>query len=511
MELVGNLVDSLWRRGSAWLSPRAAPRAVARRRVDALCDRIDANVWRQVFSFLGPAPDSQQRYDRLAFPALSLDALVERKLEHCVPEYYREGSVSRTTTWLGTINSLRCVSKVWRELARYDRLVQCLYLRSDFLTYKTQPNDFVERFRACEAITIEGIGERDHIVGPDGRLATIHVGRAGSGSLPKDLLLLYRLRSLRLLSMRLYQLPRWFGRLPLVELYIAYPSDPYRPVERAWERDPNILPKTLEVLGFSKTIVDVSLECVHQLPRLRELAIGAKRTDTVPDWFHELTSLRRFELLGGAPVDWSQQLRDMDLKSVHYSPHISDRDADDLCLALDNLFLETRCGTSLRELHLRSYDGLRRVPDALRSLINLQHLDLSNNEDVEALPDWIGELPLVVLNLSGTGLRTLPTSLRATTTLRILELVWTDWLSGPQRESRSDRAFMFAGSGEIYLDDSEASDDIARRDSILLPLSLALPDLRLRLHPWNRVHNLPPRMFWWHARCGRHWTDPEFY
>jgi len=70
---------------------------------------------------------------------------------------------------------------------------------------------------------------------------------------------------------------------------------------------------------------------------------------------------------------------------------------------------------------------------------------------------------------------------------------------------------MFAGSDEIYLDDSEASDDIARRDSILLPLSLALPDLRLRLHPWNRVHNLPPRMFWWHARCGRHWTDPEFY
>ena len=50
MELVGNLVDRLWQRGSGWLAPRAAPRAVARRRVDALCDRIDADVWRQVFS-----------------------------------------------------------------------------------------------------------------------------------------------------------------------------------------------------------------------------------------------------------------------------------------------------------------------------------------------------------------------------------------------------------------------------------------------------------------------------
>ena len=49
-----------------------------------------------------------------------------------------------------------------------------------------------------------------------------------------------------------FHLPRWFGQLPLVELSIHYPRE--RGVEaedRAWERDPNILPKTLEVLRFS--------------------------------------------------------------------------------------------------------------------------------------------------------------------------------------------------------------------------------------------------------------------
>ena len=61
-----------------------------------------------------------------------------------------------TTTWLGTINALRCVSKGWREFAPYDRQTPCLYLRCNWLVSDTLPKDFAQRFRACDAITIDG-------------------------------------------------------------------------------------------------------------------------------------------------------------------------------------------------------------------------------------------------------------------------------------------------------------------------------------------------------------------
>ena len=58
----------------------------------------------------------------------------------------------------------------------------------------------------------------------------------------------------------------------------------------------------------------------------------------------------------------------------------------------------------------------------------------------------------------------------------------------------------------------EAADEIARIDGELRPLSLALPDLRLRLHDrhWDSGEE-PPAGHWWHARCGHHWTEPVFY
>ena len=225
----------------------------------------------------------------------------------------------------------------------------------------------------------------------------------------------------------------------------------------------------------------------------------------------------------GDPVDWSPELRQMDLVALDFTVEIVHNynvgEEPEFLAALDGLFVNTRCGASLREVHIANYDGLRRVPDALRSLTHLQHLDLSDN-DIDVLPDWVGELPLVILNLNGTHLRTLPTSLRSTRTLRVLELVYTSWLSGPIRYRDSDGrelVVMIVGQEEVDFGEDTA-DEVARIDGELQPLSLALPDLRFRLHEssWDRGYTTDARVgasprTWWHAGCGVHWTDPSFY
>ena len=73
--------------------------------------------------------------------------------------------------------------------------------------------------------------------------------------------------------------------------------------------------------------------------------------------------------------------------------------------------------------HRPECPGVTRLPECLLRLPRLEHLDLSGNFELEHLPDDLGQLPLVVLNLSWTSVRTLPASLQTTTTLRVLE-VW---------------------------------------------------------------------------------------
>ena len=106
----------------------------------------------------------------------------------------------------------------------------------------------------------------------------------------------------------------------------------------------------------------------------------------------------------------------------------------------------------------------------------------------------IALLPLVVLDLSWTGIETLPLSLQTMTTLRILEL-WATRL-GADDEGVPIRAA-----------------DIARRDAILRPLSLAIPDLRFKLHSDERGFGFQQgaRIHWWHARCGHDWWDDVFF
>jgi len=193
------------------------------------------------------------------------------------------------------------------------------------------------------------------------------------------------------------------------------------------------------------------------------------------------------------------------------------QDEGDFCYDLGTLFLRedseeeednffdqlalplTRLGESLREIHLNGYDGLTRMPECLLRLPRLQHLDLSGNTDLVELPDSLGQLPLVVLNLSSTDIRTLPPSLQTTRTLRILELTFTG-LGAFARSQSTSWALQFCDA-----------DERNRRDAILRPLSLAIPDLRFRLHSDDN-DDIPEdaSMHWWHARCGHDWWDPVF-
>ena len=105
---------------------------------------------------------------------------------------------------------------------------------------------------------------------------------------------------------------------------------------------------------------------------------------------------------------------------------------------------------------------------------------------------------------------TLPASLQTTTTLRVLEVWQGGWLAGPCRHYQTGEFYLQAGRDHIKL--ANAADEIARRDAVLRPLSLALPELRILMHA-NDMARTPKgaSMRWWHARCGYDWTDPVFF
>ena len=153
---------------------------------------------------------------------------------------------------------------------------------------------------------------------------------------------------------------------------------------------------------------------------------------------------------------------------------------------------------------------MTRLPECLLRLPRLEHLDLSGNFDLVELPDSVGQLPLVVLNLSWTGVRTLPASLQTTSTLRVLDVWQSTWLCGPSRDIRTGEVYLSADRRCLKL--ADAADEIARIDAILRPLSLAVPELRVLMH--SEDEGRTPKgasMRCWHARCGYDWTDPVFF
>ena len=111
-----------------------------------------------------------------------------------------------------------------------------------------------------------------------------------------------------------------------------------------------------------------------------------------------------------------------------------------------------------------------------------------------------------MLNLRYTSVSVLPSSLHGTRTLRVLDLAGTG-LGCPQRKDEGPENIGFsriddAGQEWFCMIGSPAfAAEIARRDDVLRPLSLAVPELRICMH------DEPPTHEWWHAELGMDWWE----
>lgn len=178
------------------------------------------------------------------------------------------------------------------------------------------------------------------------------------------------------------------------------------------------------------------------------------------------------------------------------------------------LFVGTECGRTLRELSLYAEQRFVTLPDGIRGL-RLTKLDITFT-NVTAIPDWLGEMPLVELILAGTRIESLPRSLQSCGSLRILNLCHTplgsadasdpghDWDLGP-RVLVVPPGLVAPRGADMHLMTLEdvPQSEIRRRTSELTAVSLALPDLRIRFSFHNETRD-------WHVRCGKPWTDPAF-
>ena len=422
-----------------------------------------------------------------------------------------------------------------KRLVKYQRLrgvstawCQPLYshvrrLCISFEWFAQMPPELGDRFPNVEALSITGEPVR--------HLSEAGYVRQAQAALPECLRRMPRLRALWLFSIQLQQFPDWFSELPLTELYVMFPRpdgsllyDAFADASLlypSWVEDEACLPRGLEVLKLECSVVALSLGCVRRLPHLRELVTDYS-VDNLPAWLREVTSLRRLRgrATGSDAFLDADLLRDMSLEAVDYSTASMDQ-SDGLNVVgfvstLERLVVGTACGASLRELNIGGIH-LDAVPGCLRAL-RLQYLDVKQT-GLTSLPQWLAELPLVALKVSdNVRLATLPSSLRSLTSLKVLELSDTN-LGGPQPDRGPYGAPYVAlaiGGELVKLDRTEAIAEADRRDAILQPLSVALPDLRIRLHSHSERHSInmlqiDADKYFWHAKCGFDWLDPVFY
>jgi len=351
--------------------------------------------------------------------------------------------------------------------------------------------------------------------------------------LPMVLRHLPKLRLLELTRIQIQEFPDWFAELPLKELYIELPTPVGYPQNisfedetlllPAWTDDESCLPRSLELLVFGDYICNLGLECVRRLPNLQELRMNNCSQPGCPEWLREITTLRRIQAQY-LPLAYSvDALRECNLEAIEFSmePYCGPMASENFLPALERLVVGTPCGASLRELNLRS-NLLGSVPDCLRGL-QLRVLHMAET-GITALPSWISELPLISLDLEkNTRLATLPSSLHSLTTLRVLDVRGTN-LGGPHLDfvygSDEDEklypvlwigGWMMEGGGPQNI--ADCVEEAVRRDSVLGPLSRALPELRLRIHeePSEMCDSGNMEKNWWHERCGYDWLDPIFY
>jgi hypothetical protein len=233
-----------------------------------------------------------------------------------------------------------------------------------------------------------------------------------------------------------------------------------------------------------------------------------------------LPQLRRVTSNGTDFVLSVESIRDRELEYICFpGSHatFSVQDRPEMHEAVARAFDGTVCGQTLRELRFHAHT-FTTVPEGLRD-VRLTALDISFTP-VRELPEWLGNHPLVRLDLSSSCIETLPLSLRACLSLRSLRLA--DTALGTARRIMEDdgqiRSTRMRIAGDpfwgdsIYMTLSSVPDsEIQRRTRELMAISLALPDLRINFFLQHQLSLSIIEDRDWHAQCGTPWTDPAFY
>ena len=317
--------------------------------------------------------------------------------------------LQHTRELLAAVRAVRLVCRQWRDIFDY-KDVPFLHLDNVQIPDNGRaagrlPADFSVRFRGCERVHLR---------------TTLHDPRwaaiipAGERQPIPDAL--RGLSSLRVLDIDCgcYEdivavMPNWLADIPLTALLLRAGSG----LNHSQLRNPSAwrLPPTLTSLRFDGLKCEKFPSFIRKLVLLQELDFGQMFSPAhdvaVPQWVLEMPlrrlTLKNVALRGRRGVE---SLRVLPLEALSIG-HEYDRtynileDQASHLVSLQKMMAGTPIAASLRELSLESH-GLAEVPTCLRQLRLLERLNLGGNE-INLLPEWLGELPLVLLELVRRG------------------------------------------------------------------------------------------------------------
>ena len=440
-------------------------------RAARLHHRASADILGLVFGFLMEA-------DALAYHINGQDLSLEEEVA-LAPwrQRFEDAGVDWTRDRLETLVLVRQVSSAWRDAAPYSSLKR-IVVRTDW----DLPADFGQRFCGVERLTVTS--KRAVL---DEGLMLLNTDNAPQAPIASML----RLRSLTLDTTDIQRMPAWLRSLPLEELQVTT-KDETNGYE--WDRDEDALPRTLKIFRLGDFSEQATLQCLRQLTQLEEVHLG---TTHCPSWLGQL--LPNLKHVHGclAPIhSYADALQGVGLETfalrVPWEHEDLNPSHDEYEFADPLARLLSSASTTLQSLDLEGHrlgPSLDSFPRGLRDCRLLRRLDLVKCE-IAVLPDWIGELPLVVLDLTANDeLENLPLSMHSQRTLRLIKLRHT-CLSGPyapiidppeDEDSLDGKVCLLTQEGTLPLEEV-SSEELSRRRAALMAISRALPDLRLELH-----------------------------
>lgn len=194
--------------------------------------------------------------------------------------------------------------------------------------------------------------------------------------------------------------------------------------------------RNLQVLILNSCMAAHILDKIDRFPYLQSLTIANIGVDSIPQAFYNLKHLKLLSLSQFRDLNFDQNklignnihrllLSDCEARCVKEEdcgfPYQAFPELTELFPGSDNgeylsRIFELR---KLKSLDLSS-ENFPEIPAGISKLINLEELLLSNNSNLEILPEEIGDLTkLKILNISGTSITVLPQSIGNLTNLGI--------------------------------------------------------------------------------------------